>query len=82
VASKRNFHSSFCYGTIKILGIPFLKKNKGELQVRTREQYLLAVKAGDLPSPYSLAQSEKLGGEVSDLEWIEASEKMLCEISA
>jgi Rhamnan synthesis protein F len=51
VVNKRNFHSSFCFASIRLLGIPLLKKNKGELQVRMRRQYLLAVKAGDLPAP-------------------------------
>lgn len=51
VVAKRNFHSSFCYASIGLLGIPLLKKNRGELQVRMRNQYVRAVKAGDLPSP-------------------------------
>ncbi|QHE77285.1 rhamnan synthesis F family protein [Hydrogenophaga sp. PBL-H3] len=51
VVKKRNFHSSFCFASIRLLGIPLLKKNKGELQVRMRRRYLSAVKAGDLPSP-------------------------------
>ena len=51
VVNKRNFHSSFCFASIRLLGIPLLKKNKGELQVRMRRQYLRAVKAGDLPAP-------------------------------
>ncbi|MGE0426971.1 MAG: rhamnan synthesis F family protein [Hydrogenophaga sp.] len=49
--AKRNFHSSFCYATIGLLGIPLLKKNRGELQVRMRRQYVRAVEAGDLPRP-------------------------------
>jgi len=51
VVVKRNFHSSFCYASIGLLGVPFLKKNRGELQIRMRSQYIRAVKAGDLPSP-------------------------------
>jgi Rhamnan synthesis protein F len=51
VVNKRNFHSSFCFASIRLLGIPLLKKNKGELQVRMRRQYLRAVMAGDLPAP-------------------------------
>lgn len=51
VVNKRNFHSSFCFASIQLLGIPLLKKNKGELQVRMRRQYLRAVQAGDLPAP-------------------------------
>lgn len=51
VVNKRNFHSSFCFASIRLLGLPLLKKNKGELQVRMRRQYLRAVSAGDLPAP-------------------------------
>lgn len=51
VVNKRNFHSSFCFASILLLGVPLLKKNKGELQVRMRRQYLRAVEAGDLPAP-------------------------------
>lgn len=51
VTAKRNFHSSFCYASIGLLGIPLLKKNRGELQIRMRRQYVRAVKAGDLASP-------------------------------
>lgn len=51
VSAKRNFHSSFCYASIGLLGIPLLKKNRGELQIRMRRQYVRAVKAGDLASP-------------------------------
>lgn len=51
VVNKRNFHSSFCFASIRLLAIPLLKKNKGELQVRMRRQYLRAVQAGDLPAP-------------------------------
>ncbi|MBD3892471.1 rhamnan synthesis F family protein [Hydrogenophaga sp.] len=49
--NKRNFHSSFCYASIALLGIPLLKKNRGELQSRMRRQYVRAVRAGDLPRP-------------------------------
>ncbi len=51
VTAKRNFHSSFCYATIGLLGVPLLKKNRGELQIRMRRQYVRAVEAGDLPRP-------------------------------
>lgn len=51
VSAKRNFHSSFCYATIGLLGVPLLKKNRGELQIRMRRQYVRAVEAGDLPRP-------------------------------
>lgn len=58
VVAKRNFHSSFCYATVGLLGIPLLKKNNGELQIRMRKQYVRAVKVGDLPSPESVVFSE------------------------
>ena len=58
VVNKRNFHSSFCFASIRLLGIPLLKKNKGELQVRMRHQYLRAVKAGDLPAPEAAVLAE------------------------
>lgn len=51
VSARRNFHSSFCYATIGLMGVPLLKKNRGELQVRMRRQYVRAVEAGDLPRP-------------------------------
>jgi Rhamnan synthesis protein F len=58
VVNKRNFHSSFCFASIRLLGIPLLKKNKGELQVRMRRQYLRAVAAGDLPEPEQAVLAE------------------------
>ncbi len=58
VVNKRNFHSSFCFASIRLLGTPLLKKNKGELQVRMRRQYLRAVKAGDLPAPEAAVLAE------------------------
>jgi hypothetical protein len=58
VVNKRNFHSSFCFASIRLLGIPLLKKNKGELQVRMRRQYLRAVMAGDLPAPEQAVLAE------------------------
>lgn len=51
VTAKRNFHSSFCFATVGLLGVPLLKKNRGELQIRMRRQYVRAVQAGDLPRP-------------------------------
>lgn len=51
VTARRNFHSSFCYASMALLGVPLLKKNRGELQVRMRRQYVRAVEAGDLPRP-------------------------------
>ncbi|MCW5653765.1 rhamnan synthesis F family protein [Hydrogenophaga sp.] len=50
-SARRNFHSTFCYATIGLMGVPLLKKNRGELQVRMRRQYVRAVLAGDLPRP-------------------------------
>lgn len=51
VSARRNFHSAFCYATVGLLGVPLLKKNRGELQIRMRRQYVRAVAAGDLPRP-------------------------------
>lgn len=50
-AARRNPLSTFVYASVRWAGVPFLKKNAGELQVRMRRQYLRAVAAGDLPSP-------------------------------
>jgi len=82
VSRKRNFHSSFCFGSISILGIPFLKKNKGELQVRMRQQYVQAVMAGDLPRPCNLVAGHNLVSEASGSIDIEFSGKVLSEISS
>lgn len=49
--SRRNFCSSFPYAAIGGMGVPFLKKNNAELQLRMRRQYLRAVEAGDLDRP-------------------------------
>lgn len=51
VSRSRNFLHSFCYPSIKILGVPFLKKNHLHLQILMRQKYLRAVYAGDLPAP-------------------------------
>lgn len=48
---RRNPVSTLCYAAIRWMGVPYLKKNAGELQVRMRRQYLRAVQAGDLPDP-------------------------------
>lgn len=48
---RRNPVSTLCYAAIRWMGVPYLKKNAGELQVRMRRQYLRAVAAGDLPHP-------------------------------
>jgi hypothetical protein len=51
VAEKRNFLHSFCFASIFLLRVPFLKKNNMRLQVLMRRKYLEAVRAGDLPLP-------------------------------
>jgi hypothetical protein len=51
VSKKRNFLNSFCYASVGILRAPFIKKNKLQLQILMRKQYLRAVYAGDLPTP-------------------------------
>lgn len=51
VVSKRNFLHSFCYPSIAIMGVPFLKKNNLKLQIEMRKKYVAAVKNGDLPMP-------------------------------
>lgn len=53
VVRRRNFLHSFCYASIAILRVPFIKKNNLRLQMLMREKYLCAVRAGDLPSPNS-----------------------------
>ena len=50
-SERRNFCSVFPYASIKGLAVPFLKKNRAELQLRMRRQFLRAVAAGDLPQP-------------------------------
>lgn len=59
VTRKRHFHASFCYASITLLNVPFLKKTSGTilskgyglLHLRMRQQYLKAVESGDLPAP-------------------------------
>lgn len=51
VVRKRNFLHSFCYPSVSILRVPFIKKNTLRLQLLMRQKYLQAVYAGDLPSP-------------------------------
>ena len=51
VVTRRNFLHSFCYPSIALLQVPFIKKNNLKLQMLMRQKYLLAVKAGDLPIP-------------------------------
>ena len=51
VVNRRGFLHSFCYASISILNVPFLKKNNLELQKRMRQQYINAVLANDLPKP-------------------------------
>lgn len=59
VTRKRHFHASFCYASINLLNVPFIKKTSGtilskghgRLHMKMREQYLRAVQTGDLPPP-------------------------------
>lgn len=51
VSRRRNFLHSFCYPSIAILQVPFIKKNQLRLQVLMRLQYLRAIDLGDLPAP-------------------------------
>ena len=55
---RRNPVSTLCYAAIRWMGVPYLKKNAGELQVRMRRQYLRAVAAGDLPHPGEVVLAE------------------------
>lgn len=59
VISKRNFHASFCYASIVLLGVPFIKKNSSELHLRMRRQYLKGVECGHFPTP-----SERMLAEI------------------
>jgi hypothetical protein len=52
VVRRRNFLHSFCYASIAVLQVPFLKKNNLRLQVLMRQKYLQAVYAGDLSTPH------------------------------
>ncbi|MBT9465981.1 rhamnan synthesis F family protein [Hydrogenophaga sp.] len=65
VAVRRNPLSVFCYASMHLLGVPFLKKNRGELQVRMRQQYVRAVTNGDLPHPGEAAWAEIQAGNKS-----------------
>ncbi len=53
VAQRRNFLNAFPYSAVAILKVPFIKKSPLRLQVASRQQYLRAVRAGDLPAPSS-----------------------------
>jgi hypothetical protein len=61
VTRKRHFHASFCYASITLLNVPFLKKTSGTilskgygiLHLKMRHQYLRAVEQGDLPPPHA-----------------------------
>ncbi|MSQ57860.1 MAG: hypothetical protein EXR35_10315 [Limnohabitans sp.] len=61
VVRHRNFVSSFCYPCIRLLKISLIKKNKDQLQLRMRRQYILAVQYGDLPKPDDATFLEILG---------------------
>jgi Rhamnan synthesis protein F len=60
VVERRSFHASFPYASILLLGTPYIKKGTGTFLKRTygtlhsvmRRQYLAAVRAADLPSPF------------------------------
>lgn len=66
VTRKRHFHASFCYASIMLLNVPFLKKTSGTilgkgyglLHLKMRQQYLRAVAAKDLPAPGDAVRSE------------------------
>jgi hypothetical protein len=51
VVKRRNFLHSFCYPSIAMLQVPFIKKNNMRLQMLMRQKYLMAVRSGDLPMP-------------------------------
>lgn len=50
---RRNPHASFPYASMTLTDASFLKKNKSPLYLRSRQMYIKAVEAGDLPSPSS-----------------------------
>ncbi|WP_295073775.1 rhamnan synthesis F family protein [Tabrizicola sp.] len=66
VSRRRHFHASFCYASVMLLNVPFLKKTSGTilgrsygmLHLKSREQYLRAVGSEDLPRPSSTVLSE------------------------
>jgi hypothetical protein len=60
VATRRHFHASFCYASIRLLGIPFLKKSATPLHIAMRRQYVAAVLAGDLAMPTSSEMFEEI----------------------
>lgn len=64
-AVRRNPLSVFCYAAMQLLGVPFLKKNHGELQIRMRQQYLRAVVNGNLPHPGDAVWAEIQAGSKS-----------------
>lgn len=68
---KRNFHGSFVYATIQLMGLSlmkkssgsFLKRSYGTLYGRMRENYLEAVASHDLPTPRPEVMAEISGRE-------------------
>lgn len=66
VTGKRHFHASFCYASISLLNVSFLKKTSGTilakgygvLHSKMRQQYLRAIEAGDLPKPNAAILAE------------------------
>lgn len=73
VVERRSFHASFPFASILLLGTPYIKKGTGTFLKRTygtlhslmRRQYLAAVRAADLPSPFPdvLAEIEARDGQ-------------------
>ncbi len=51
VLEKDVFNSAFCFGAVRLLGFPFLKKSKESVNLNWRKAYIAAVIAGDLPQP-------------------------------
>jgi len=58
VVNRRNFISSFCYPCIRLLKISLMKKNKGQLQLLMRRQFIRAVESGDLSKPDAATYQE------------------------
>lgn len=82
VMLRRNFHASFPYASIRFLDAQYLKKGTGTFLKRTygtlhkctRQKYLQAVAAGDLPHPNEDVLNEILLREGFDpREWLDVS---------
>ncbi len=48
---KDGFNSTFCFGAVHLMGVPFLKKPRGAFHKKWVKTYRTAVIAGDLPQP-------------------------------